>query len=136
MAAVAAASPGATGDADNNDINETDHQRHPPRSEPQRRRNTKRPREHVPLASADVDENGEPRLVGGEQQSIGQGSGDDPQSTSSFPEPTYSDRVKFSNIMDEVLGCEAEADLPSTLTQHVEFLLSVDVTRLTNDLIK
>ncbi|CAM9664923.1 unnamed protein product [Sphacelaria rigidula] len=38
--------------------------------------------------------------------------------------------------MDDVLGCEAEADLPSTLTQHVEFLLSVDVTRLTNDLIK
>lgn len=133
---LAAAAAETTGNAGSDDINKTDPQQQLPRSKPQRRRNTKRPREHVPVASAGVDEKSKPRLIDGGQEGSVPWSGADPPPTSPFGEPTYSDRVKFSNIMDDVLGCEAEADLPSTLTQHVEFLLSVDVTRLTNDLIK
>lgn len=62
-------------------------------------------------------------FAGGEAQSL-------------LPEPTHQERVKFNKIMEDVLGVENEEELPSTLSPHLAFLLSVDVPRLTNDLIR
>lgn len=59
-----------------------------------------------------------------------------PTPTSSLPSPKYEERLKFGRIMEDVLAAEKEEELPGLLTKHVEFLLSVDVTRLTNDLIR
>ena len=55
---------------------------------------------------------------------------------SSLASPTFEERLKFGRIMEDVLGAEKEEELPGLLTKHVGFLLSVDVTRLTNDLIR
>eukprot|EP00903_Cladosiphon_okamuranus_P008750 g8382.t1 len=54
----------------------------------------------------------------------------------SLPEPTYQDRQRFERIMEEVLEQEKPEELPAILTKHVDFLLSVDVTTMTNDLIR
>lgn len=60
-----------------------------------------------------------------------------PQSAaSSLPEPDHKARQKFGRIMEDVLAAEKEEELPALLTKHIDFLLSVDVTRLTNDLIR
>lgn len=56
--------------------------------------------------------------------------------SSSLPEPKFEDRQRFGNIMEDVLGTEKEEELPALLTKHIDFLLSVDVTRMTNDLIR
>ncbi|CAN0307507.1 unnamed protein product, partial [Ascophyllum nodosum] len=86
----------------------------------------KGPREHVPLGE-------------------GSGEGDNAEepwetfsassAASSLASPTFEERLKFGRIMEDVLGAEKEEELPGLLTKHVGFLLSVDVTRLTNDLI-
>ena len=55
---------------------------------------------------------------------------------SSLPEPDHKARQKFGRIMEDVLAVEKEEELPALLTKHIDFLLSVDVTRLTNDLIR
>lgn len=60
-----------------------------------------------------------------------------PQSAeSALPEPDFKARQKFGRIMEDVLEAEKEEELPALLTKHIDFLLSVDVTRLTNDLIR
>lgn len=38
--------------------------------------------------------------------------------------------------MEDILAQEKEEELPAILSKHVDFLLSVDVTSLTNDLIR
>lgn len=53
-----------------------------------------------------------------------------------LPEPSYQDRQRFDRIMEEVLEQEKPEELPAILTKHVDFLLSVDVTAMTNDLIR
>ncbi|CAM9470489.1 unnamed protein product [Pylaiella littoralis] len=56
--------------------------------------------------------------------------------SASLPEPSLKDRKRFERIMEDVLAQEKEEELPAVLTKHIEFLLSVDVTSLTNDLIR
>lgn len=53
-----------------------------------------------------------------------------------LPEPSLKDRQRFERIMEEVLEEEKEEELPGILTKHIDFLLSVDVTSMTNDLIR
>lgn len=53
-----------------------------------------------------------------------------------LPEPSANDRQRFERIMEEVLEEEKEEELPGILTKHIDFLLSVDVTSMTNDLIR
>lgn len=90
------------------------------------RKRKRGPKEHVPLG-----------------QQVGEDDGKEPWDfytaptpTSSLPSPKYEERLKFGRIMEDVLAAEKEEELPGLLTKHVEFLLSVDVTRLTNDLIR
>lgn len=59
-----------------------------------------------------------------------------PTPTSPFAAPKVEERVRFERIMADVVGAEREEDLPGMLTKHFDFLLSVDVTVLTNDLIR
>ncbi|CAM9972410.1 unnamed protein product, partial [Hapterophycus canaliculatus] len=58
------------------------------------------------------------------------------QLETTLPEPSFKDRQRFERIMEEVLEEEKEEELPGILTKHIDFLLSVDVTSMTNDLIR
>lgn len=101
--------------------------------EPRQRK--KRPRKHVPVLEDSIS--GEPVVGTAEEVDLepwmGLNAG---KSTSTLPEPTFKERKSFERIMEDVLGVEKNEELPGILTKHVEFLLSVDVTRLTNDLIR
>lgn len=81
------------------------------------------------------DEDERPVIVDGSWQGAGPFVGSD-EAPSSFEEPTLEERVKFGKIMQDVLGSETPEELPSKLTPHVQFLLGVDVPRLTNELIR
>lgn len=137
----AAAFPEATEDANNNETTQREQQQQQSQGQPKRQRKTKRPRDHVPVTAEGVPSIGdrsddEPVVVDGGWEGAGPWVGTGPAPTSPFGEPSYSERMQFNRIMDDVLSCEKEEELPSKLTQHVELLLSVDVTRLTNDLIR
>ncbi|CAM9359786.1 unnamed protein product [Scytosiphon promiscuus] len=124
------------------------------------RKKTKRPRKHPPVE--DVEPFGE---VGGDggggglagdpfanlisptdyaRDDSAAGSSTGPRASSlppssseaALPEPSFKDRQKFERIMEEVLEEEKEEELPGILTKHIDFLLSVDVTSMTNDLIR
>lgn len=91
------------------------------------------------MAGSESDDLGEedeqPVTVDGSWQGAGPFVGmDNPPSP--MKEPTFEDRVKFGKIMEEILGTSREEELPSKLTPHIEFLMSVDVPRLTNELIR
>lgn len=86
------------------------------------------PRNHVPVAESGVGDDG---LVVDPSASLVA-----PAATSTLPEPSFEDRQRFGRIMEDVLGAEKEEELPALVTKHIDFLLSVDVTRLTNDLIR
>ncbi len=123
------------------------------------RKKTKRPRKHVPVDDGDssgVAGGGRGGLSGdpfanlvSPMEYVSLDSSADPSSAdpspssskaSSFeaplPEPSFRDRQRFGRIMEDVLAEEKEEELPAILTKHVDFLLSVDVTSLTNDLIR
>ncbi|CAN0346984.1 unnamed protein product, partial [Ectocarpus sp. 8 AP-2014] len=127
-----------------------------------RRKTKRRPRQHVPVDDVDSPSSeiggemgagfvGDPfvDLIAPTEYAASDVSGDSshdstpslPQSptggaTPPLPEPTTRDRQRFERIMEEVLEEEKEEELPAILSRHVDFLLSVDVTALTNDLIR
>lgn len=123
------------------------------------RKKTKRPRKHVPVDDADssgVTGGGGGGLTGdpladlvspmeyASLDSSADSSSADPSPPSSkappfeapLPEPSFRDRQRFGRIMEDILAQEKEEELPAILSKHVDFLLSVDVTSLTNDLIR
>lgn len=127
-----AAAASATGD---NNVNSSGEQATSAGETSQQRQRKRRPRTHVPVAEDGID--GE-FAVGRAQKQGGVGNPwvDSAPTGSSLPKPTYEQRQKFGRIMEDVLGTEKEEELPALLTKHIDFLLSVDVTRLTNDLIR
>lgn len=109
----------------------------------QGRRRKRRLRDHVPVDEAETspaqanDSAGDdqPVVFDGSWQGDGQFATSDEVSTP-VKEPTFEDRMKFQKVMEELLNTEKEEDLPSRLTPHINFLLSVNVPSLTNELIR
>ncbi|CAM9531356.1 unnamed protein product, partial [Ectocarpus fasciculatus] len=126
-----------------------------------RRKTKRRPRQHVPVDDVDSSSSeiggemgaglvGDPfaDLIAPTEYAASDISGDSSRDSASLPpspaggatpplpEPTMRDRQRFERIMEEVLEEEKEEELPAILSRHVDFLLSVDVTGLTNDLIR
>ncbi|CAM9766091.1 unnamed protein product [Ectocarpus sp. 6 AP-2014] len=126
-----------------------------------RRKTKRRPRQHVPVDDVDSPSSevggemgagfvGDPfvDLIAPTEYAASDASGDSSRdstplppspaggATPPLPEPTTRDRQRFERIMEEVLEEEKEEELPAILSRHVDFLLSVDVTALTNDLIR
>ena len=87
------------------------------------------PVEYAELDSASAASSGEPSTLSLRSSSL-------PLDAAPLPEPSFQDRQRFERIVEEVLEEEKPEELPAILTKHVDFLLSVDVTTLTNDLIR
>lgn len=89
----------------------------------------KRPRNPAPVVEDFLE--GELKIGGGREAGVTL-----PTSTPLMPKPSPQDRREFERIMEDVLAVEKEEELPGLLTKHFDFLLSVDVTLMTNDLIR